>query len=178
MKSEQRFRLRYIIYDYLAVNISWLVFTFVRYCLTKDFGAMREIDAFTTYLSFHDIVLGQILFPFLIVFICLLSGFYNKPFSKPQMQVFLNTVVSSFFASMVVYFAILINDNLPERNINYELICSLWLIIGTALYIPRKVIANNILRHIKNGDIRFNTLVIGDKPTFAQVLETITKIKI
>ena len=175
MKSEQRFRLRYIIYDYLAVNISWLVFTFVRYCLTKDFGAMREIDAFTTYLSFHDIVLGQILFPFLIVFICLLSGFYNKPFSKPQMQVFLNTVVSSFFASMVVYFAILINDNLPERNINYELICSLWLIIGTALYIPRKVIANNILRHIKNGDIRFNTLVIGDKPTVAQVLETITK---
>lgn len=150
-------------------------FTFVRYCLTKDFGAMREIDAFTTYLSFHDIVLGQILFPFLIVFICLLSGFYNKPFSKPQMQVFLNTVVSSFFASMVVYFAILINDNLPERNINYELICSLWLIIGTALYIPRKVIANNILRHIKNGDIRFNTLVIGDKPTVAQVLETITK---
>lgn len=101
--------------------MSWLVFTFVRYCLTKDFGAMREIDAFTTYLSFHDIVLGQILFPFLIVFICLLSGFYNKPFSKPQMQVFLNTVVSSFFASMVVYFAILINDNLPERNINYEL---------------------------------------------------------
>lgn len=175
MKSEQRFRLRYIIYDYLAVNMSWLVFTFVRYCLTKDFGAMREIDAFTTYLSFHDIVLGQILFPFLIVFICLLSGFYNKPFSKPQMQVFLNTVVSSFFASMVVYFAILINDNLPERNINYELICSLWLIIGTALYIPRKVIANNILRHIKNGDIRFNTLVIGDKPTVAQVLETITK---
>ena len=155
--------------------MSWLVFTFVRYCLTKDFGAMREIDAFTTYLSFHDIVLGQILFPFLIVFICLLSGFYNKPFSKPQMQVFLNTVVSSFFASMVVYFAILINDNLPERNINYELICSLWLIIGTALYIPRKVIANNILRHIKNGDIRFNTLVIGDKPTVAQVLETITK---
>ena len=175
MKSEQRFRLRYIIYDYLAVNMSWLVFTFVRYCLTKDFGAMREIDAFTTYLSFHAIVLGQILFPFLIVFICLLSGFYNKPFSKPQMQVFLNTVVSSFFASMVVYFAILINDNLPERNINYELICSLWLIIGTALYIPRKVIANNILRHIKNGDIRFNTLVIGDKPTVAQVLETITK---
>lgn len=155
--------------------MSWLVFTFVRYCLTKDFGAMREIDAFTTYLSFHDIVLGQILFPFLIVFICLLSGFYNKPFSKPQMQVFLNTVVSSFFASMVVYFAILINDNLPERNINYELICSLWLIIGTALYIPRKVIANNILRHIKNGDIRFNTLVIGDKPTVAQVLETISK---
>ena len=60
MKSEQRFRLRYIFYDYLAVNMSWLVFTFVRYCLTKDFGAMREIDAFTTYLSFHDIVLGQI----------------------------------------------------------------------------------------------------------------------
>lgn len=176
MKSEYGFRLRYIVCDYLSVNAAWTLFSLARYYLTRDYSSLHGIDSLT-YLSFPDVMLGQIVFPILIIFICHLSGFYNKPFEKSEMQVSISTAVSSFIATLVIYFIILINDNLPERDINYELICTLWSIIGVALYIPRKIISANIVRRIKNGDVRFNTLVIGDRPTLNRVLESIEKSK-
>ena len=174
MKSEWGFRLRYIACDYLAVNVAWGLFIATRFYLTKDYGDLRGTDFFS-YQSFPDVMLGQIVFPVLIIFICVLSGFYNKPFEKPEMQVSTNTVISSFIATLIVYFIILINDNLPERNINYELICSLWSMVGVALYIPRKIITAGIARRIERGEIKFNVLVIGDQPSLGRTLKSITE---
>lgn len=136
---------------------------------------MREIDSFLTYLLFKDIVLGQVIFPFLIVFICHLAGFYNKPFSKSDMQVFTNTTVSTLVASLVIYFLILINDNLPERNVNYELILALWAIVGICLYLPRKIISAGISKRITDGLIHFNTFIIGDSPAVNKVRDSIAQ---
>ena len=175
MSCEQKYRLKYICCDFVAANLAWFLFTFVRFCLTRDYGHMRAIDSFSTYLSFHDIALGQAIFPFLIIFMCHLSGFYNKPLSKSDMQVFTNTTISTLVSSLVIYFIILINDNLPERNVNYELIVALWGIVGISLYVPREIIFSDISKRISDGHIHFNTFVIGDLPAVEKVKKAIAR---
>ena len=138
---------------------------------------MREIDSVLTYYKYHYVKIGLVIFPFLISSICYLSGYYNKIFRKSFSNILLTTVISTFISTLLIYFIILINDNLQERNINYELILSLWLILVLCLIIPRTIFYQSIKNRIKNGIIQFNTIIIGDEQCIAQVTQSIEKIK-
>lgn len=175
MISARKLLSGYIVCDYLAANASWFLFTIARYWLTKDTAQMQTVDSVAAYLSFRDILAGQICFPLLIVFICYLSGYYNKAtaFSKSRLQEFATTLFSTFVAAVLIYFIILINDNFQERYRNYELIMVMWLTIFIGIYIPRFFITKYITDKIKRGEIRFNTLIIGYNPSALSIAEAL-----
>ncbi len=173
MKSEQKFRLTFILCDFIASVIALLLFTIARFYITKDYGDLRNVESFITYMGYPNILLGLSSFPFLIVALCYLSGFYNKTLEKQGSHIILSTLVTAILSTLTIYFIILINDNLPIRRINYELLGSLCGIIFGLLYIPRAIVAVVISNKISAGQIRFNTLVIGDKEEATSVVEAI-----
>ena len=173
MKSEQKFRLTFILCDFFASVIALLLFTIARFYITKDYGDLRNVESFITYLQYSNVLLGQFIFPFLIVGICYLSGFYNKTLEKQSAHIVLTTLVTAILSTLIIYFIILINDNLPIRRINYELLGSLCGIIFGLLYLPRSIVAEVISKKIRIGQIRFNTLVIGNEAASASVVKAI-----
>ncbi len=173
MKSEQKFRLAFILCDFFAAVIALLLFSIVRFYITKDYGDLRNVESFTIYLRYSNVRLGQFIFPFLIVGLCYLSGFYNKPLEKQNSHIFLTTLVTAILSTLTIYFIILINDNLPIRSINYELLGSLCGILFGLLYLPRSIVAKVISEEIRVGQIRFNTLVIGNETESASVVKAI-----
>lgn len=128
---------------------------------------MQAVDSPFVYMSFRDVYLGQAFFPFLMVFLFYLSGYYNTTYGKSELKEFLTTVFSAFISSILLYFIILINDNFQERYRNYELIAAMWCSIAVCIYIPRLIITRGIAQKIKAGQIRFNTLIIGCNSTSA-----------
>lgn len=161
MNNAHKLLARYIVCDYVAANIAWMLFIAIRYYLTKDSIYMQDVKSLWQYMQFRDVYRGQILFPILMVFIFYLSGYYNTVYFKSRLQEFLTTLFSSFIVAIISYFIILINDNFVERQRNYELIASMWGIIFICVYLPRFLTTRSIMKKIQHGHICFRTLIIG-----------------
>lgn len=159
-KDILRQRLKYIVSDYVTLNTGWLAFNIVRfYSLPDGFFGIR----LGAWLCYPPLVTGQILVPLIMVAIYSISGYYNlnKLLYKSRLDEFLNTVTVSFIGMLGIYFTALINDNIPERLHNYELMLVLFFCLSLPPYIARVTISSASSRAIRRGDYSFNTLVAG-----------------
>lgn len=155
----RRQRLKYIISDYLMLNIGWLIFTLLRYdALPHEFTHHYTL---TSHLTSQPVVMGQIFLPFMMLGIYWLSGYYNNVFFKSRIDELLNTMLVSMLGTILVFFGLMIDDQIPERLRNYEMIALLWLWWFTPVYIARLIITTLCARRIQRREIVFDTLVIG-----------------
>ncbi len=175
MSSEQTQRLKYIVGDYLAANIGWIFYLAIRYELIRGSEGLTNINTFAEFLTSTGTTLGIIFFPFLMIFISYLSGYYNTVFFKSRLQEASTTFMSTLFASLLMFFIVLINDSFPERMKNYELILSMWLMLFTSIYTTRLILTGRITARIHSGKLSFNTLIIGNNNKSHQFLDKITK---
>ena len=158
MISERKQRLKYIISDFVMSNLAWLGFNCVRYA----FGAVQ--GGFTTLSSFlcsNMIIVGQVVFPIMMLVIYYLSGYYVEVFRKSRLQELLTTIATAGISSLAIIFVALINDMILERKENYEMILLLWGLLFSLVYLGRAIITNRTLRSINRGKLYFNTLVVG-----------------
>ncbi len=156
-----KLRAAYVLCDFIAANIAWCLFSTARYYMTLDLVTMHGFSSLWSFLSAPSLVAGQIIIPFFIIFISYLSGYYNGSVLKSRLQEFLTTSVSSFVASLVVFFTILINDAYQERLKNYELILIMWGILFVLQYFFRLTITNIVAGKVKTGELEINALLIG-----------------
>lgn len=159
MISESRQRINYIIGDYFATNVAWLLFNVVRFYFL-DTNRIGYGELFT-FLTSHQLVVGQFFFPIMMIGIFYLSGYYNKVFLKSRLQEIVNTFSSSFIGMILIYFIALINDDIHDRLLNYELMGILLGIMFGMVYICRFCITQIATHNIHRRVWSFNTLIIG-----------------
>ena len=159
MISEKLQRIKYVICDYIATNVAWLLFNIVRYYFLDT--NRLEYESLEVFLFSHQLVLGQIIFPLLMLGIFYLSGYYNKVFLKSRLQEIVVTFSSSFIGMLVIYFIAIINDNVPDRLQSYELMTILLGIMFGVVYSSRFCITQIATRNIHHRIWQFNTLIIG-----------------
>lgn len=172
MKDQTRIRLTYIVADYVAANIGWLLFNVLRYHLLpmvqQGFFTLNE------FLGNREVWLGQVGVPLLMLAIFYLSGFYNRVFLKSRLQIVLTTLGSAALTSLIAFLAMLVNDLVTDRIVDYYVIFSLLGLIFICVVLPRLIIAARIRRKIDDGKICFPTVVIGtghDRESIARRLE-------
>ncbi len=169
MISESRQRLKYILSDFLASNIAWLLFNIVRYFFLDT--NQLNYSSLWSFLTSHQLVLGQFMFPLLMLGLFYLSGYYNNVFLKSRLQEIVQTFNSSFIGMIVIYFVALINDNIPDRLHSYELMGMLLGIMFGTTYIFRFSITQIATHNIHNRKWAFNTLIIGTSQTALKLEE-------
>lgn len=162
MTSSSKTLLNYVLTDFVAAIVGWLSFTALRFHLMSDMKEMADVHSLQEFLMFPDVWIGQVCFPIFFVFIFYLSGYYNNLSIKSRLQELLTTMVSTLIGCIVIFFAIIVNDKIPDRSGNYELVCAMWLIMTISVYLPRFLIINTTARRIHRGEIKINTLVVGD----------------
>lgn len=145
--------------DFVTLNISWLVFSGVRYLSLPE--TIRESFTFLHHLTFPPVLLGQFVFPVMMICLYALSGAYQNVFFRSRIDETVNTFAISAIGTLVIYFAAMINDGIPERLKSYELIVILWLLLSVPVWIERFILTTRVSRKIRRGDLRFNTLVVG-----------------
>lgn len=160
MKIETRQRIVYIISDWLMAVAGLLIFNIARVLLLKD----GDFDLFIRWSTDPNVVKGYIVFPLMMVFFYVLSGFYNEPVYKSRFLDFSNSAIGAFFGALMVYFVAVINDGLGGRILNYELMAVLWVAFFLPTFVMRYAIGAAVRRRIARGGLPYNVLIVGTSP--------------
>lgn len=162
-------RSRYVAADFITANIAVLVFDIARYYVLRP-----ETVGFPTLRHFllSDILLAeQIVLPFIVLGVYTLSGFYNRPFHKSQIQTMFSTLGASIFNTLLIYFALLVNSRTSIRMTSYELLFYLFASLSLFGFLGRALVTYSTIRRIRKGKLRFNIAVAGDNPSGRETAE-------
>lgn len=153
-----RQRLTYILSDFLAVNVAWCVFNIIRFCTLP---VNSQLSSLGEYYSMPMIIVGQIVFPLMMVCLFAVSGYYNSVFFKSRLDDILNAFSVSLIGSIIIFFIALFNDSIPDRLSYVEMTAMVWVLIGGAASIGRVCVTRTSIKKIKDGSVFFNAVVIG-----------------
>lgn len=157
MTGEVKQRLRYVIGDFFSSNVAWFVFNLVRY----HFGFVKGHLSLASFMCSENVIIGQVIFPLLMMFVYYISGYYNVPYRKSRLQEFIITLLSAICNSLLIMLVALINDMVENRTENYEVIFLLMGVLFGFVYIVRLVITNVCTRKIRTGQLQFNAIIVG-----------------
>ena len=150
-------RIKYVAGDFLMSNLAWFSFN----CLRWHMGAVIGHEYLVSYLKTEMVVLGQIVFPLLMMVTYAFSGYYNNVCRKSRIQELLTTAASASINTLIIFFVALINDVVGVRGNDYEMIILLWVLLFGFVYALRAIITNAASNSIKSRKWTFPALVIG-----------------
>lgn len=167
-------RIKYILADYCSASVGVFLFNIFRFHTLPDNMTGYDLRLF---LIRDNLIAEQCLIPILVVMLYSLFGSYNKANTlyKSRLEEMLTTLIVSLLAMLVVFFIALVNDNIPERATNYELMLALC----SALFMPTALVRLQILKanskKIRQGRYFIPTVVVGASPSCKSKLEKIIK---
>lgn len=172
MTSQRKQRNIYILSDFVSTSLAIFLFNIFRASyIFPDHGSIARFYAMPW------VGAGQVLFPLACLVIFTLSGYYNDVLRKSRLQDFITTIGGCIAATLLFTFTALIDDLSADRTRDYLIFCVLLFILFACVMPPRLIHTNIIARRLRNGKIRFNTVVIGHMlhpDRVAEYLSTVT----
>jgi len=163
MQQVTAHRIKYILADFITAGIGFFLFDIFRFYTLP--GDLTGADLWS-FLTTGHLIAEQCLVPLLVITLYTLFGSYNKgnTLYKSRLEETLTTLMVSFIAMLVIFFAALINDNIPERATNYELMSALFAALFVPTFILRILILRANAKEIRRGDYVIKTIVFGASP--------------
>lgn len=160
MITEKYQRLRYLAGDYLATSLAWVLFNVIRY---KQIVVPQEMPfpSFSAYYSLTPVIQGQIFFPVMMMVLYYLSGYYNRPLFRSRLDELLTTVSTAVIGSVIIFFLALVNDPIPDRASNLELVAILFGLLFSVVYLVRFSITCYGHKKIRHGSLTRPMVVVG-----------------
>ncbi|MBR1552302.1 MAG: sugar transferase [Muribaculaceae bacterium] len=158
MISESQQRLRYVLGDFVSSNIAWFAYNCLRYTLGVIEG---QYESLSQFIIAPMVVVGQLVFPVMMMAVYCLSGYYNVVFRKSRLQEVAVTFWSALVNALLIFFVALINDVMKDRGSDYEMLLLLWALLFFVVYVVRALITAHTSRKIRSREWGFNTLIVG-----------------
>lgn len=166
-KRKQTFN--YVIWDWFASVVTWSIF----FCFRKT---VEPVDVFSNLnIVFEDknFWIGIIVIPLCWLLLYLMAGAYRNVYNKSRVRELGQTVLTTLIGAIVLFFAIILDDYITNYKIYYKLFLVLYLLQFSLTYIGRLIITSTTARKIHNGEIGFNTLIIGSNGNACAIYEEI-----
>ena len=160
MITEKYQRIRYVVGDLLATSLAWFVFNIIRYTQIV-IPQWMTIPSFSAYYSINPVIQGQIFFPLMMMGLYYLSGYYNRPLFRSRLDELLTTISTAIIGSIIIFFLALVNDPIPDRASNIELVAILFALLFSIVYLVRLSITAYGLKKINRGKLTRPMVVIG-----------------
>lgn len=170
MKRQSRITIGIIATDILTTMAAFVLFSTVRHSMMWRY-LQPELADVGSYLLYPTILSEIFLMPLMVVFFSWLTGFYEDTYYKSRLQVAGNTVIVSTLSTLVFFFIVLLNDILPRRMLNYELILWLWGLLTAFVGTGRWIWATYCARAIHSRRWSQPALVVGATAKAAQFVD-------
>lgn len=158
--NKRRHTLLYIVCDFISAVIAWTLFFFFRnefidayYQENPEFKKLILTDTHYIY--------GLLFIPLMWIALYYLSGYYKHIYRKSRLKELLNTLFISILGSTILFFSIILNDNVATYTAYYESLLVLIFLQFIITYIPRLIITSRTTKRIRSRKIGFNTLLVG-----------------
>ncbi len=169
----KRLKVRYIAWDCFAALATWFSFNIYRY----EILPLEEIyGSFFNFVSSPKSLLAQLIYPIGMMLIFYLSGYYNRVVFKSRAGEFFSTLISTFIWVISILFLSLMNKYIYTQY-NYNLVFTLWAISFAWVYVGRWFITSHTAKSVHQGDLSFNTIVLGCSKGAINLIESINNLK-
>jgi exopolysaccharide biosynthesis polyprenyl glycosylphosphotransferase len=149
--NQRRLKSLFIIIDILAAAIAWAAFFYYRKIYVEQVP-------FETSERFY---LGMVIIPIFWIAIYFFFGTYNNLKRMYFMRVLSFSMRAFILGTLVIFFFLILDDEIPSHTYYYNLLIGLFLIHSTITLIPRLLITYSIVLRIRNKKDGFQTLLIG-----------------
>ena len=160
----------YVFSDFLMSSLAWALFFIIRKNILGEPSALQQ--AVFTDPKFW---LGIVLIPIGWLFLYALLGSYESLYRKSR----LNELITSFFATLlgttVLFFLFILDDGTQETSYYYRAFFLLWLLNLSLQLTGRALLLGKIKSQVLNGEVWFQTLLIGNESTATKLLQDLQK---
>lgn len=150
--------LKYVVFDFISVTISWYIFDVSRFELFKDTISFYSLNSFLFCKK------GLMDTFFAISFLMMLnwlSGYYSTPRQKKILSDFISTFLTSVIGVVFLFFLFVIDDYPSSPSLIYESFFILLFSNFGLVFLFRVFITNKLVHNQYKGIDCVNVLVIG-----------------
>ena len=156
----------YLFSDYVAAVLAWLTLYFLRryllnFALTVD-NSLYIDNRFWWGITLLPI--GWILFYALV-------GSYRSLYQKSVLNELTITLICSVVGCTVIFFLIVINDPQTQYTYYYKTFFTFLFTQFLLTWIGRAIILRMVRKQLENGNVRFNTLLVGGSPLASKIFK-------
>lgn len=154
----------YIVSDALAALLTWILFYAIRCELLKIPFSFSEQFAINP-----PFAIGLFLMPLAWVIIYFIVGCYESLYKKSRLNEFNITFICSLIGCVCVFFILRVNDVRRTLTFYYIAFFSFLFLQFFITFLGRWILLSITKRQLRNGDIRFNALLVGDHATSYEI---------
>jgi exopolysaccharide biosynthesis polyprenyl glycosylphosphotransferase len=155
--NKRRQTITYIVCDFLASALAWLLFNMFRYHEVAQYVYSTQAD----FLLKDTVLKGQALIPFFWLTLCFLSGYYYRPFIKSRIAEFFTTFVTVAVGATLIFFVVVLNELPRSFHIYYHLFFVLCVLQFVLMYAGRFAITTRTIHKFARREWQENVLIIG-----------------
>jgi exopolysaccharide biosynthesis polyprenyl glycosylphosphotransferase len=170
--SKRRQISKYVIFDFFAALLSWILFFLYRKFIVET---PQAGDTIYKYISDINFYLGVVIVP--VFWICLYTanGYYRFIYRKRIHEDIIQTIKTTFIGVLVLFITLLLNDLVKNYRFYYINGSVLFSIHVLFTLIPRITITRLTIRKICRHKIAFNTVILGCGDEAAEIFNELRK---
>ena len=138
VRIRNRLRLVYVVTDFLTTNLAMFLFNVFRVSFIDESQGVTLVG----YYHYNLVILGQTLFPLMMMFLYWLSGYYNSVEIRSRAQEAVTTAASVLIGSLGIFFIAVINDGAWSRTLVLEYLLVVSGILYLCVYFGRFIITS------------------------------------
>jgi hypothetical protein len=163
--------LKYVIADVITATMAWGLF-FAYRKLTIDIQIVQFKEQI---LIDNNLYIGLVIIPVFWLILNVSAATYRKIYRKSRLKELGQTIFVSLIGVIVLFFAILLDDDVRTYRSYYETFLVLFLIHFTFTYIPRFILTSFTVYRIRHKKIGFNTIIVGSNEKAISIFNDISK---
>ena len=149
--------------DWLFATLSWMLFYFFRKV------GIENVE-FNINESFYA---GVVIVPLLWVLLFFLQGTYHDVKRLYRIKVFNLTFLASLIGSLIIFFTLLLDDEINGYQQYYRSVILLFVTYFTLTFVPRLIFVSIVVARIHSGKYAFPTLLIGGSDKAVEIFNEI-----
>jgi exopolysaccharide biosynthesis polyprenyl glycosylphosphotransferase len=149
---------KYVIADLVSSSTVWLLFNTFRY---YEIAAGTGFDTIEKFFSAESVMEVQLVIPIFWAILHYFSGYYNRTVGKSRLEEFTTTSATVLTGATVIFFLVVLNDELQSFTVYYRLYFFLILVQFIFTYTFRAIITHRCLSAIKRKEWAINVVIIG-----------------
>lgn len=154
-KAKQTFK--YLLSDYLSAALVW----FLLFWFRKHYIDTAHSDYQIPLSRDIKLVLGIIAIPLFWITLYYFSGYYRNIFRRSRFRELKQTVYTSFFGSLIIFFTLLLDDSVRNYTAYYQTFFLLLFLQLIITYIGRFILSSQTNHKIQKRIYGFNSILVG-----------------
>lgn len=163
---------KYVTSDLLMSAFGYTFFFIIRQNFLDDI----EHTGFT-FIPTRSYWIGVSIIPLIWLLVYYLSGYYQNAFRKLAINELWQTFLASFFGTVILFFAIMLNDVFASYKVYYQAFLIYMGLQFVLTYAPRLVISNTFKKSIRKGKYGFKTVIVGDYKSVKELIHNFPNVK-